>query len=240
MDEKVSVIISTYNRFQYLQDSIKSVKAQTYPNVEIIVVNDCSTEKDYYTYDWAAAGVKILHLPVNSRELFGFPSSGFVKNRGVDLSTGSYIAYLDDDDIWFPKKLELQMKAMKETGCKMSSTEGLYGEGRYDPTKTYPQYNSAHYWQRLLFIFRSKGSFLLEDGFPSVWDRNFMSAHNCMVCSSVVVEKELLKQIGYMNCLPISKEDYDCWMRLLSHTNSVYVNEVCFYYDGGHGNGQDY
>lgn len=239
-DEKVSVVISTYNRFQYLQDAIQSVKSQTYTNVEIIVVNDCSTQNEYYTHDWAANGVNILHLPVNSRELFGYPSSGFVKNRGVELSTGSYIAYLDDDDIWFPRKLELQMKAMKETGWKMSSTDGIIGIGRYDPSKQYKKYNSNHYFERIQNIFRSKGSPLLEQGFPRVWDRYFMSFHNCMICSSVVIEKELLKEINYMNCLPISKEDYDCWMRALVHTNSAYVDEICFYYDDAHGNGQDY
>ncbi len=238
--DKVSVIISTYNRFHYLLEAIESVRTQTYKNIEIIVINDCSTQPDYYTYDWAGNGVKMLHLAVNSRELFGFPSSGYVKNRGVDISTGSYIAYLDDDDLWLPRKLELQIKAMKETGCRMSSTDGLYGEGRYNPSKTYKAYNASHYFDRIQWIFRCKGSSLLETGFPRIWNLEFMQVHNCMVCSSVVIEKELLKQIGYMNCLPISKEDYDCWKRALVYTNSAYVDDLCFYYDGGHGDGQDY
>ncbi len=237
-DEKVSVVISTYNRFTFLQNAIQSVKNQTYTNIEIIVVNDCSTEKEYYTHNWE--NVKIIHLPVNSRELFGYPSSGFVKNQGVEASTGSYIAYLDDDDIWLPRKLELQMKAMKETGFKMSSTDGLIGTGVYDPTKTYKIYNKEHYYNRLQEIFRSKGSPLLQNGFPSIWDYEFARVHNCMICSSVIIEKELLKEIKLMNCLPISKEDYDCWLRALQHTNSVYIDEPCFYYDVGHGNGQDY
>ena len=48
----VSVIIPTFNRFKYLLNTIKSVKEQTYNNIEIIVVNDCSTEKEYYEYNW--------------------------------------------------------------------------------------------------------------------------------------------------------------------------------------------
>ena len=50
--DKVSVIILTYNRFKYLMYTIKSVKEQTHKNLEIIVVNDCSTEKEYYDLDW--------------------------------------------------------------------------------------------------------------------------------------------------------------------------------------------
>ena len=50
--DKVSVVIPTYNRFKYLMHAIKSVKEQTYKNIEIVVVNDCSTQKEYYTFDY--------------------------------------------------------------------------------------------------------------------------------------------------------------------------------------------
>ncbi len=237
-EDKVSVVISTFNRFQYLQNAIESVKNQTYKNIEIIVVNDNSTEKEYYTHDWK--DVKIIHLPMNSKFLFGYACSGFVKNVGVDASTGKYIAYLDDDDIFLPRKIELQVKAMKETGFKMSSTDGLIGQGVYDPSKTYKIYNKEHYYNDILNIFRKKGSTLMENGFPRIWDYQFLSVHNCMICSSVIVEKELLNEVGRMRYLRIGREDHDCWLRCLQNTNSVYVNEPCFYYDAGHGKGQDY
>ena len=50
--EKVSVIIPTFDRFDFLLDAIKSVKSQTYSNIEIIVINDGSTQKEYYEYDF--------------------------------------------------------------------------------------------------------------------------------------------------------------------------------------------
>lgn len=56
--DKVSVIIPTYNRFKYLLNTIKSVKAQTYLNIEIIVVNDKSIQKEYYGYDWKSNNIK--------------------------------------------------------------------------------------------------------------------------------------------------------------------------------------
>jgi len=61
----VSVIIPTYNRFNYLLNAINSVKDQTYNNIEIIVVNDCSTESEYYKNDFP--GCKVIHLKPNSR-----------------------------------------------------------------------------------------------------------------------------------------------------------------------------
>ena len=70
--ELVSVVIPSFNRFKYLMNAIKSIRSQTYKNIEIIVVNDCSSEKEYYTCDWDKICVKIIHLEKNSRELFGF------------------------------------------------------------------------------------------------------------------------------------------------------------------------
>ena len=63
---KVSVVIATYNRFRYLLNTIKSVKKQTYSNIEIIVVNDKSTQKEYYDYDWESTNIKIIHLEKNN------------------------------------------------------------------------------------------------------------------------------------------------------------------------------
>ena len=48
----VSVIIPTFNRFKFLLNAVQSIKLQTYNNIEIIVVNDCSSEKEYYEYNW--------------------------------------------------------------------------------------------------------------------------------------------------------------------------------------------
>ena len=60
--DKVSVIIPTYNRFKYLMNTLKSVKEQTYSNIEIIVVNDRSSQKEYYEYDWQENNIRIIHL----------------------------------------------------------------------------------------------------------------------------------------------------------------------------------
>ena len=238
--DKVSVIIPTYNRFKYLLNTIKFVKEQSYPNIEIIVVNDKSIQKEYYDYDWESNNIKMIHLEKNSKEIFGYPCAGYVRNKGVELSSGKYIAFCDDDDIWFPNKIEIQLKAMQETGCKMSSTDGLIGNGIFNPTNSYKKYNADHYYKTLQNIYNRRGSNLLNNGFPVIWNLNFLKIHNCVICSSVVIEKTILDKINNFKNMKPPGEDYDCWLRALEHTDSVYVKDICFYYDKGHGDGRNY
>jgi len=238
--DKVSVVIPTYNRFKFLLNTIKSVKEQTYSNIEIIVVNDCSTQQEYYEYGWTKNNIVVLHLEKNSKSIFGYACAGFVRNKGIELSSGKYIAFCDDDDIWFPNKIEMQLKAMQETGCKMSSTDGLIGQGIYDSKKLYKKYNAEHYYNTLQDIYRKKGSNLLDNGFPRIWNLEFLKKHNCVICSSVVVEKTILDKINNMKCVKNGQEDYNCWLEALEHTDDVYVKDICFYYDCGHGTGRNY
>ena len=239
--EKVSVIIPTFNRFNYLLNTIESVKKQTYNNLEIIVVNDKSTQKEYYDYDWNANNIIIIHLDQNSKQKYGYAcAGGYQRNYGIEISTGKYISFCDDDDIWFPKKIELQINAMKKSGCKMSSTDGLIGNGIYDLNKNYKKYNAEHYYKTLQKIYRRKNSDLLENGFPKIWTLKFLKIHNCMICSSVILDKEIINKVGMFDIRGSGDEDYDYWLRALKYTSSIYVNDVCFYYDAGHGDGQNY
>lgn len=241
--EIVSVIIPTFNRFKLLLNTIQSVKSQTYKHIEIIVVNDCSTQKEYYEYNWKENGIIIIHLEQNSKQVHGFSCcGGYQRNFGIDISTGKYIAFCDDDDIWLPSKIELQLDAMKKTGCKMSSSDGLIGNGIYDSNKTYKKYNAEHYLNTLQNIYKNKGSKLLDNGFPDIWNLEFLKIHNCMICSSVIIEKKIIDLAGKFIIANhhIIPDDYNYWLRVLEHTNSVYVKEICFYYDASHGFGQNY
>jgi len=83
-------------------------------------------------------------------------------------------------------------------------------------------------------------SIILDSGFPIIWNLNFLNIHNCVICSSVVLEKTILDKINNIKCVKNGKEDYDCWLIALQHTDIVYVKDICFYYDSGHGDGQNY
>lgn len=245
--DKISVIVPTYNRFKYLLNTIESIKKQTYKNIEIIVVNDCSTDERYYEYDWK--DIKIIHLPENSKTKFGFPCVGYVINCGLEIYTGDYFSTCDDDDMWFPKKLELQLKAMNETGCKMSCTDGLIGEGAYNPNYNYKKYNDEHYYSYIKDLYRENGSNSLDNGFPDIWNLEFLKINNCVIACSAIIHRDVIDKIGKQleikmggtiinnNAVHI---DYDYWLKALEHTNCAYVKDVCVYYDIGHADGTNY
>ena len=239
----ISAIIPTYNRFKYLINTINSIKNQTYKNIEIIVVNDGSDEKEYYDYDWS--NIKIIHLKENSKKKFGYPCVGYVINQGIDAMTGDYFTTCDDDDIWFPKKLELQLEALKKTGCKMSSTDGYVGKGVYDENKSYKKYLSEAHIGFIKNIYGGKKGFII----PEIWDYNFLNKFNCIIACSVMIHKDIIDKIGLKLEIKMGgarikgkmvHTDYEYWLRALKHTDSVFVRDVCIYYDSGHAEGVNY
>jgi glycosyltransferase involved in cell wall biosynthesis len=207
-------------------------------------VDDCSTQKEYSEYDFTTNGVIVIHLEPNSKKIHGYACpGGYQRNFGISVATGKYIAFCDDDDIWFPHKLELQIAHMKATGCKMSSTETLIGYGPFSPTSAYKMYNAD---QALLYIqlkYRKSGAydkdFLLDGKLPTVWNLKFLQINNCCICSSVVIERSIIDMVGSFKSMPTA-DDYEYWLRVLEHTDCVYVSIPCVYYDAGHGDGQNY
>lgn len=239
--DKVSVIIASYNRFNYLMNTIASVKSQTYKNIEIIVVNDCSTQQEYYRYDFDKIGVKIIHLEQNSKQIHGFACpGGYQRNFGIKIASGKYIAFCDDDDIWFPHKLSLQIDMMKRTKCKMSCAEALIGTGVYDGNKRYKKYNAEHAFNYINQLYQNLNVSFIKDGnFRIIWDLAILKINNCCICSSVVIDKSIVEHAGYFKSME-NADDYEYWLRVLEHTNCVYIPKPCVYYDSGHGDGQNY
>ncbi len=106
----ISVIIPMYNTKNYIEKTIKSVLTQTYDNLEVIIVDDGST-------DAGAEIVQALMLK-DSRIKYVFQSNQGVsaaRNNAIEHSTGEYLAFLDSDDIWLPEKLQKQMNRIIST-----------------------------------------------------------------------------------------------------------------------------
>jgi len=233
---KVSVIIPSYNRFEFLLEAIESVRIQKYPNFEIIVINDGSTQNEYYKYSFPEY-VKIINLQQNQKELHGF-GPGSIRNFGTNEATGDYLAFLDDDDIWLENKLNKQISEMLKNDFLLSSTEGYYGEGRFNPKKKYLLYNQEKYMDDYKYLYR-KTNFIKKNSLPNIWNSEFTNIWNCFVTSSVIVEKNLFNKLGGFRNLPLWA-DYDCWKGLQQLTDSIYINEPLFYFDGNHGHGRNY
>jgi teichuronic acid biosynthesis glycosyltransferase TuaG len=230
MEPLVSVIIPTYNRFKYLLNAIESVKNQTYKNIEIIIINDKSTQPEYYSYEFE--GCKIIHLEKNSKEIFGYACAGYVRNRGVRESKGVYLCFLDDDDVFLPHKIETQISEMIKKDYKICATEALIGNGIYNKSKNYPLYNEQYYKDYIL-------NKLNLDSYPNEINLELINKHNIIINSSVMITKELFNsKNGYE--LINRGEDYCLWKKCLKQVNCLYIKNPCLYYDLNHGNGQLY
>ena len=119
MDKLVSIITPTYNCGKFIARTIDSVLSQTYTNWEMIIVDDCSkddTKEVVEKYMENDSRIKYECLENNS-------GAAVARTRAMELATGSYMAFLDSDDIWKPEKLEKQLKFMVENDINFSCTE---------------------------------------------------------------------------------------------------------------------
>lgn len=111
---KISVIIPFYNRIPLLCEALRSVLAQTYKNIEVLLVNDGSTDD--------LSPLKLFKDP-RVRTIFqNHQGVSAARNLGISLASGEYIAFLDSDDLWLPKKLEKQINYMESNRLDFSHT----------------------------------------------------------------------------------------------------------------------
>ena len=105
---KISVIIPTHNRADLLPRAVRSVQNQTRAVDEIIIVSDGSTDNTEETVNALAEQDERIHLIAYHPGRNG----NYARNRGIEAATGEFIAFLDDDDEWLPRKTELQMERL--------------------------------------------------------------------------------------------------------------------------------
>lgn len=120
----VTVVIPTWNRAQLVEEAIASVVEQTYANWELIVVDDGSSD------DTAGRLRRRSHSKLRVMQTTHLGHIGRLRNLGAHAGTGAFIAFLDSDDLWRPKKLETQLRAMtKDARAGWSYTEySLFGQ----------------------------------------------------------------------------------------------------------------
>ena len=118
VDDLVSIITPAYNAASYIVETIESVLAQTYPNWEMLIVNDCSqdnTAEIVQSYAAKDKRIKLINLKQNS-------GAAAARNTAIKNAKGRYIVFLDSDDLWKKEKLQKQIEFMQKNGYAFTFT----------------------------------------------------------------------------------------------------------------------
>lgn len=198
-----SVIIPTYNRRYFIKTCIDSVLKQTFSDFELIIVDDGSTDHTI-TMISEYSGKGVNYLFIRHRGV------SHARNSGIKVSGGKYIAFLDSDDRWDERKLEITHKYIKE----------------------FPNINIFHtdeIWYRKGKILKQKEKHKRYDG--NVYLKCLPLC--CIGMSTSVVNRNLFKTIGcFDESLPVC-EDYDLWLRAcINHEVKLIPRELTIK-DGG-------
>ena len=117
MSSLVSIIMPSYNTGKFIKESVESVLVQTYENWELIIVDDCSTDKTDDVISPLLTDARIRYLKNDKNS-----GASLSRNRALREAKGKWIAFLDSDDLWHPQKLEKQIAFMEKHGYQFSYT----------------------------------------------------------------------------------------------------------------------
>ncbi len=196
----VSVVIPTYNAARYVEAAVASVLGQTFKDVEVLVVDDGSTDETEAVLSRYRSAVRYL------RQENGGVSAA--RNRGIQESTGRYVAFLDADDTWFPEKLDRQVAALGSSGrhracysAHVICTEAL------EPLSVQRGVRKSSSLEGLLLIGNVVGT-------PS----------------SVLCDRSLFSIVGGFDPRLSQCADWDMWVRLATVSEFLYLDEPLVMY----------
>ncbi|EKE6108257.1 TPA: glycosyltransferase family 2 protein [Vibrio cholerae] len=188
---KVSIVMPAYNAEKTISNSIYSVVHQTYKNWELLVIDDSSNDAtSSIVQEFQKNDIRIRYIKNEGKR--GVSSA---RNVGISLASGVYIAFLDSDDTWENKKLELQIDAMQKGSFNVSHTS----------------YNKVSLSGVLIGHVRAKRLVTYKDMLKYNHIGNLTGIYNVGVIGKV-----------YQN--GIGHEDYDMWLRVLSKSDSIGVD----------------
>ncbi len=182
-DPRISVIIPAFNCARWVCQAIDSVLNQSIPPHEIIVVDDGSTDDTAKALAGYGDRIKLIFQPNQG--------VAAARNTGLRVTEGEFIAFLDADDIWHPKKLELQLRTLIA-----NPSIGLLGTGMFVwPIPDMPD--------------------VTLDRLSSVKPigRDELAVKNYLATSSLMIRREVVRKIGEFDVSLCGPEDHDYWLR---------------------------
>ena len=191
----MSIVIPAYNAAAFVGEAVDSALAQTHPDTEVIVVDDSSTDETPAIL--AAYGDRIrVHRQSNA-------GVGGARNTGAGLATGDWVAFLDADDVWAPRKIEAQLDAV--------------GDGAWVYT------NRFNFGARGPVPELQSDAMSMTDGDVFV---PLLLRGNFITLSSVMMRTGLVQELGGFCCQYGGCADWDLWLRAASRRHEVrYVAE---------------
>jgi len=188
----ISVIMPYFRKRRFVKRAIDSVLKQSYKKFELLIVYDDESKDDIYFINKIISKDKRVKLIVNKKNL----GAGESRNKGIKLSKGKLIAFIDSDDIWYKDKLKKQLKFMSDKKIKVSHT----------------YYKVINENNKIINVRKSKNKLTFLDLLKS-----------CDIgLSTVILEKKLIsKYICFANLR--TKEDYVLWLKLSKKDHDFYV-----------------
>lgn len=183
-----SIIIPCYNCSGFVVNTLDSIKSQSCKKYEIVITDDGSSDNSYDIIENYIKENPQMKIILNRQQNKGI---GSARNASIRLSSGNILAFMDDDDIWYPKKLEhmaLYYNAHPETDVLSHNVYKRYPNGR---KKILPTSNPGDY----------PFSSLLLKG-------------NTLAVSATSVRREAFERAGYFADSLKGAEDYEMWLRL--------------------------
>ncbi|MFB2937271.1 glycosyltransferase [Aerosakkonemataceae cyanobacterium BLCC-F154] len=190
----ISVVIPVYNGEKTIQETIESVLNQSFSDLELIVINDGSTDRTLEI---------VSHIQDERLKLFSYPNAGVAesRNRGICQANGEFISFIDADDLWTVDKLENQLKALQENpqaAVAYSWTKCIDESGEISRRGSHISDTGNVYAKLLLIDF-------IENG------------------SNPLIRKQALQEVGNFDRSVVPSEDRDMWLRLAANYHFVCV-----------------
>lgn len=187
-DPKVSIIIPSYNTATYIDDTLKSVFAQTYDDYEVIVINDGAPDTAELERVLEPYRDRIVYLVQENRGLAG------ARNTGIRAARGEYIALLDSDDMWEPDYLEVQVGILEND----RTIDVLYPDGLIFG-------DAPEAGRRSMELSPSEGEVTFES----------LVTQRCNVRVFVTARRDVVVRAGMFDESLRSSEDFDLWIRIV-------------------------
>lgn len=198
---RVSVVIPTYNRSDFLCEAVDSVLAQTFRDFEILIVDDGSTDGTRGVVDEKYGKDSRVHYIY--RENSGGPAAP--RNTGIAKARGDFIALLDHDDLWLPKKLDFQIQALDEHPEASLCFSDALVRGKDSETS---------YFKMMKF-----------EGPPTL---KRMLESDYIPSASAVVKKTCFERLGGFDETIKAADDWDMWIRVLAQYEAVFVDKPLY------------